>query len=99
VSTEAATTLEVAMGVTVGKYHLFKRNRKEGKFPSSEMIHKLAKALGIDRTELFYKKIDPVTAMKDSQKAAVEDLGGSAVRLIKGFFTEHIIPMAHAGKE
>jgi hypothetical protein len=62
----------------------------KGKFPSSEMVHKLAKALGIDPTELFYKKIDPVTAMKDSQKAAVEDLGESVVRLIKVFFDEKV---------
>jgi transcriptional regulator with XRE-family HTH domain len=60
----------------------------KGKFPSLEMVHKLAKALGIDPTELFYKEIDPVTAMKNSQKAAVEDLGESVVRLIKGFFDE-----------
>jgi transcriptional regulator with XRE-family HTH domain len=60
----------------------------KGKFPSSEMIHKLAKALGIDPTELFYKEIDPVRAMKNSKKAAIEDLGESVTQLIKGFFAE-----------
>jgi len=44
------------------------------KFPSSEMIHKLSHALGIDPTELFYKAIDPVNTMKNYQKAALEDI-------------------------
>jgi transcriptional regulator with XRE-family HTH domain len=60
----------------------------KGKFPSSEMIHKLAKALGIDPTELFYKEIDPVAVMKNSKKAAIEDLGESVGRLIQDFFDE-----------
>jgi transcriptional regulator with XRE-family HTH domain len=62
----------------------------KGKFPSSEMIHKLAKALGIDPTELFCKEIDPVTAMKNSKKAAIEDIGESVGRLIKDFFDEKV---------
>ena len=44
------------------------------KFPSSEMIHKLAYALGIDPTDLFSKKIDPVSTMKKYRKAALEDI-------------------------
>jgi len=44
------------------------------KFPSSEMIHKLAYALGIDPTELFSKEIDPISTMKNYQKAALEDI-------------------------
>ena len=44
------------------------------KFPSSEMIHKLAYALGIDPTDLFSKEIDPISTMKKYQKAALEDI-------------------------
>ena len=44
------------------------------KFPSSEMIHKLAYALGIDPTDLFSKDIDPISTMKMYQKAALEDI-------------------------
>ncbi|MCL2206118.1 MAG: helix-turn-helix domain-containing protein [Treponema sp.] len=44
------------------------------KFPSSEMIHKLAYALGIDPTVFFHKEIDPVSTMKMYQKAALEDI-------------------------
>jgi len=45
------------------------------KFPSSEMIHRLASALGIDSTELFSKEIDQTIKMKNSQKAAFLDVG------------------------
>jgi len=44
------------------------------KFPSSEMIHKLACALGIDPTDLFSKGIDPISTMRMYQKAALEDI-------------------------
>jgi transcriptional regulator with XRE-family HTH domain len=44
------------------------------KFPSSEMIQKLAYALGIDPTDLFSKGLDPVSMMKKYQKAALEDI-------------------------
>jgi len=44
------------------------------KFPSSEMIQKLAYALEIDPTDLFSKEIDPITTMKKYQKAALEDI-------------------------
>ncbi|MDR1411886.1 MAG: helix-turn-helix domain-containing protein [Spirochaetaceae bacterium] len=44
------------------------------KFPSSEMIQKLAFALGIDPTDLFSKDIDPQSTMKSYQKAALEDV-------------------------
>jgi len=45
------------------------------KFPSSEMIHKLSNALGIDPTDLFSKGMDPISTMKKYQKAALEDIG------------------------
>ena len=52
------------------------------KFPSSEMIHKLAAALEIDPTALFHKEADPVSTMKMYQKAALEDIHGLLGRLI-----------------
>jgi transcriptional regulator with XRE-family HTH domain len=47
----------------------------QNKFPSSEMIQKLASALKIDPTELFGKEIDPISSVKNSQKAALENVG------------------------
>jgi len=46
-------------------------------FPSSEMIQKLASALGIDPTELFLKEIDPAINREKvfDQVAAVLDDG------------------------
>jgi transcriptional regulator with XRE-family HTH domain len=52
------------------------------KFPSSEMIQKLAFALGIDPTDLFSREIDPITTMKTYQKAALEDIYGLLGHLI-----------------
>jgi transcriptional regulator with XRE-family HTH domain len=52
------------------------------KFPSSEMIQKLASALGIDPTDLFSKEIDPISTMKKYQKAALEDINVLLGRLI-----------------
>ena len=52
------------------------------KFPSSEMVQKLAYALEIDPTDLFSKEIDPVSAMKKYQKAALEDIQVILNRLI-----------------
>jgi transcriptional regulator with XRE-family HTH domain len=52
------------------------------KFPSSEMIQKLAFALGIDPTDLFLRKVDPLSTMKNYQKAALEDIYELLGRLI-----------------
>jgi transcriptional regulator with XRE-family HTH domain len=52
------------------------------KFPSSEMIQKLAFALGIDSTDLFAKEIDPISSMRNYQKAALEDIYELLGRLI-----------------
>jgi transcriptional regulator with XRE-family HTH domain len=60
------------------------------KFPSSNMLHKLAKALGIDPAELFHKDIDPETTMKNAQKAVIEDFGAAFCRLISDFVAEKI---------
>ncbi|GHV34535.1 hypothetical protein AGMMS4952_26930 [Spirochaetia bacterium] len=56
------------------------------KFPSSEMIQKLAFALGIDPTDLFSREIDPITIMKNYQKAALEDI----YALLGGIISEKI---------
>jgi len=60
----------------------------KGKFPSSDMVHKLAAALGIDPTELFYKEADPKTAIRKTKKIIIEDLGEEVNQLIADFFTE-----------
>jgi hypothetical protein len=52
------------------------------KFPSSEMIQKLAAALMINPTELFHKKIDPGETVKNSQKAALLDVGEAVSQFI-----------------
>jgi transcriptional regulator with XRE-family HTH domain len=58
------------------------------KFPSSEMIQKLASALVIDPTELFSKGIDPAETIKNSQKAAFMDVGEAMSRFIADFVAE-----------
>ena len=62
----------------------------KGKFPSSEMVHKLADALCIDPTELFYKEIKPETAMRNSQKAVIADIEEEVNRLVTGYFVDKI---------
>jgi len=62
----------------------------KGKFPSSEMVHKLATALGIDPTELFSKEMNPKIARINSQKVVVEDIGEEVNQLVAGFFAERI---------
>jgi len=52
------------------------------KFPSSEMVQRLAYALEIDPTELFLKEIDPISTMKKYQKAALKDIQILLERLI-----------------
>jgi len=59
-----------------------------GKFPSSRMVHKLAAALGVDPTELFYKEVAPQAVMRNFRKAAVEDIGEEVTRFIADFFAE-----------
>jgi transcriptional regulator with XRE-family HTH domain len=62
----------------------------KGKFPSSEMVHKLAAALGIDPTELFYREIDPETAIRNTQKVVIEDIGEAVNQLVTDFFAEKV---------
>jgi transcriptional regulator with XRE-family HTH domain len=44
------------------------------KFPSPEMMERLASALGIDTTELFHKELISKEAIKTYRKAAIEDI-------------------------
>ena len=46
------------------------------KFPSSEMIQKLALALEIDPTDLFAKETNPIITMKTNQKEALLAVSG-----------------------
>jgi transcriptional regulator with XRE-family HTH domain len=62
----------------------------KGKFPSSEMVHKLAAALRIDLTQLFSKEIDPETIKMNSQKAVIEDIGEAVNQLVTDFFAEKV---------
>jgi transcriptional regulator with XRE-family HTH domain len=60
------------------------------KFPSSEMIQKLSAALEIDPTELFFKELSPATTMKNSQKAAFEDVGEAVNKFISTYIAEKV---------
>jgi transcriptional regulator with XRE-family HTH domain len=62
----------------------------KSKFPSSEMIQKLAFALGIDPTELFFKEIPSTSIMKNSQKAAFEDVGEAVNRFLSTYIAEKV---------
>ena len=62
----------------------------KGKFPSSEMIHKLAAALCIDPTELFFKEIEAETTKKNAQKAIIEDISDEVNQLVADFFTKKL---------
>jgi transcriptional regulator with XRE-family HTH domain len=60
------------------------------KFPSSEMIQKLAAALVIDPTELFFREIDPETALKNAQKAAFQEVGEAVGHFLEGFIDKKV---------
>ncbi len=60
------------------------------KFPSSDMLQKLALALKIDPAELFYREIDPETMRKNAQKAVIEDFGEAFCLLINDFIAEKV---------
>jgi len=54
------------------------------KFPSPEMIEKLASALGIDSTLLFYKQIGPSEAMDNLKIIALTEIEGLIGQFIGG---------------
>jgi transcriptional regulator with XRE-family HTH domain len=62
----------------------------KGKFPSSEMVHKLASALEIDPKELFYKEIDPETMAKNAQRMALGVVGGAVNQFLSNFIAENL---------
>jgi transcriptional regulator with XRE-family HTH domain len=62
----------------------------KSKFPSSEMIQKLAAALCIDPTELFFKEIPPETAIQNSQKAILEDMSEAVYQVLADFFAKKL---------
>jgi transcriptional regulator with XRE-family HTH domain len=53
------------------------------KFPSPEMMERLAFALGIDTTELFHKELTSIDAIMTYRKAAIEDIQGAISEVIK----------------
>jgi transcriptional regulator with XRE-family HTH domain len=53
------------------------------KFPSPEMMERLASALGIDTTELFHKELSSKEAIKTYRKAAIEDIQGAIAQVIE----------------
>jgi len=53
------------------------------KFPSPKMMERLAAALGIDTTELFYKELTTKETIKTYRKAAIVDLQESISQIIK----------------
>jgi transcriptional regulator with XRE-family HTH domain len=71
----------------------------KGKFPSSDMIQKLASALSIDPTELFSKEIDPEISLRNAQKAVLEDIGEAVSQIIVGFFAEKARKLAEESGE
>ncbi|MDR2377039.1 MAG: helix-turn-helix transcriptional regulator [Treponema sp.] len=53
------------------------------KFPSPEMMERLASALGIDTTELFHKELSSKEAIKTYRKAAIEDIQWAVSQVIE----------------
>ena len=60
------------------------------KYPSSSMVHRLAKAFDIDPAELFCKDIDPQTTMKNAQKAVIQDFGEEICNIINDLVAEKV---------
>jgi len=58
------------------------------KFPSPEMIERLANALGIDTTELFHKELTAKETIKTYRKAAIEDIQDTISQIIKEKLTD-----------
>jgi transcriptional regulator with XRE-family HTH domain len=53
------------------------------RFPSPEMMERLANALGIDTTELFHKELTSKEAIKTYRKATLEDIQGAFSQIIE----------------
>jgi len=52
-------------------------------FPSPEMIEKIAAALGIDSSLLFFKQIGPPEALNGMRMTALAEVGGLVSRFIE----------------
>lgn len=52
------------------------------KYPSPEMVERVAAALGIDSTDLFRGDIDPGETVKHLRKAVLADVGDAVGRFI-----------------
>jgi transcriptional regulator with XRE-family HTH domain len=71
----------------------------QGKFPSPDMIQKLAAALKIDPTELFCKELDLAETIKNIQKATIEGVGEEVNRLLADFFARKMRKLDEEGGE
>jgi len=58
------------------------------KFPSPEMMARIASALGIDTTELFLKEVTPKEAIRSYRKAALEDIQWAVERVFEDRYRE-----------
>jgi transcriptional regulator with XRE-family HTH domain len=58
----------------------------ENRFPSAEMLDRLAAALGIDPSELFAREINPAETVRTFQKAALTNIGS----MVDGFIAEKL---------
>ena len=57
------------------------------RFPSPKMIEKLARALGIDSTQLFSKHVEPSASLNSLKITALTEVEGLMGRFIKGQIT------------
>jgi hypothetical protein len=60
------------------------------KFPSSSMVQKLASALCIDPTELFWRDPLPEELAKTARREALKEIGEAAGRFFSEFITAEL---------
>jgi transcriptional regulator with XRE-family HTH domain len=58
----------------------------ENRFPSAEMLDRIAIALGIDPSELFSRETDPAVSVKTFQKTALSN----AASMVEEFFARKL---------
>jgi transcriptional regulator with XRE-family HTH domain len=63
--------------------HYIAQIEQQNKFPSSEMLERIAYALGIDSTELFYKGPFPLDEIKLFQEGVKTDFEKRMERLMR----------------
>ena len=82
----------LAMGLSQAKLaervdtsaHYVSMLETKSKFPSPEMVERIAEALGIDSPDLFRPDVDPDDAIKRLRKAVLKDVGDAVGRFIEG---------------